>query len=62
MKKVEDRAWEIKRELVARVAKQLRRMPELKYFHDDTLDYVFRMEKIFDELKQLDNPDSTEEK
>ncbi len=48
MKKVEDRAWEIKKELVSRVAKQLRRMPELKFFHDDTLDYVFKMEKLFD--------------
>ncbi len=29
LKKIEDRAWEIKKELTARVAKQLRRMPEL---------------------------------
>lgn len=51
LKKVEDRSWEIKKELAARVAKQLRRMPELRYFHDDTLDYVFKMEEVFKKIK-----------
>src|SRR5215813_10934361 len=40
MKKVEDRGWEIKRELAARVKQQLRRIPTLEYFHDDTLDHA----------------------
>ncbi len=52
LKKVEDRSWEIKKELAARVAKQLRRMPELRYFHDDTLDYVFKMEEVFKKIKE----------
>jgi len=47
MKKISGQAWEIKRELAARVGKQLRRMPELKFFHDDTLDQVFKMEELF---------------
>src|SRR5947208_15396740 len=38
LKKIEERAWEIKRELAARVKHQLRRIPELKFFPDDTLD------------------------
>src|SRR6266542_4427986 len=42
LQKIEVRAWEIKRELASRVAKQLRRMPELKFFLDDTLDQVFK--------------------
>lgn len=50
MKRVLDKAWEIKRELTARVGKQLRRMPELQFFMDDTLDYVFKMEALFDQL------------
>jgi ribosome-binding factor A len=54
LKKVTDKAWEIKRELSARVGKQLRRMPELQYFHDDTLDYVFKMEQLLKEV--TDNP------
>ncbi|HSK12791.1 MAG TPA: 30S ribosome-binding factor RbfA [Phnomibacter sp.] len=50
MKKVKDKAWEIKRELAARVGKQLRRMPELQYFEDDTLDYVFKMEQLLKDV------------
>lgn len=52
MKKIEDRAWEIKRELSARVKQQLRRIPELKFFQDDTLDQVFKMEEIFKQIKE----------
>jgi ribosome-binding factor A len=47
MKKIEDHAWEIKRELSQRVGKQLRRIPEIKYFRDETLEHVFKMEEIF---------------
>lgn len=50
LKKIEERGWEIKRELAARVAKQLRRMPELKFFLDDTLDHVFKMEELFKKI------------
>jgi len=52
MKKIEERQWEIKKELSSRVAKQLRRMPELKFFHDDTLDHVFKMEELFKKIKE----------
>jgi ribosome-binding factor A len=54
LKKIEDRAWEIKRELSSRVKHQLRRIPTLSFYLDDTLDYVFKMEEIF---KQI-NPES----
>lgn len=50
LKKIKDKAWEIKRELAARVGKQLRRMPELQYFYDDTLDYVFKMEQLLKDV------------
>jgi ribosome-binding factor A len=50
LKKVKDKNWEIKKELAARIGKQLRRMPELTYFHDDTLDYVFKMEELFKDV------------
>lgn len=50
MKKIEDRGWEIKKELTSRVAKQLRRMPELKFFLDDTLDQVFKIEEILKKI------------
>lgn len=48
--KIEERSWEIKKELTARVAKQLRRMPELKFYVDDTLDHVFKMEDLFKKI------------
>lgn len=51
LKKITERAWEIKRELTHRVSKQLRRMPELKFFLDETLDYVFKMEDLFRQIK-----------
>jgi ribosome-binding factor A len=54
LKKIEERAWEIKRELTSRVAKQLRRMPELRFYHDDTLDHVFKMEELFKKIKTDD--------
>lgn len=52
LKKIEDRAHEIKRELASRVKHQLRRMPEMKYFLDDTLDHVFKMEELFKKIDE----------
>jgi ribosome-binding factor A len=54
VKKVQERGWEIKKELASRVKHQLRRIPELKYFLDDTLDHVFKMEEIFKQIKDQD--------
>ncbi len=51
MKKIEERAWEIKKELAARVKHQLRRIPEIRFFHDDTLDHVFKMEALLKGLQ-----------
>ena len=62
LKKIEERHWEIKKELAASVKHQLRRIPELKFFLDDTLDYVFKMEKLFDNMKKDEKKDEGEEK
>src|ERR1041385_8847234 len=51
LKKIEAQSWEIKRELAARVKHQLRRIPALKFYLDDTLDHVFRMEELFKQIK-----------
>ncbi|HZI52457.1 MAG TPA: ribosome-binding factor A [Chitinophagaceae bacterium] len=58
LKKIEDRHHELKKELTARVRHQLRNIPVLRFFRDDTLDHVFRMEEIF---KQIKPPTSEEE-
>ena len=52
LKKIEERAWEVKKELASRVKHQLRRIPELKFFLDDTLDHVFKMEELFRQIKK----------
>ena len=57
LKKIENQAWEIKKELTARVKNQLRRMPVIKFYIDDTLDHVFKMEELF---KQINQPPASE--
>ena len=57
MKKIEDKSWEIKRELAGRVKQQLRRIPELKFFHDDSLDHVFKMEELFKQINKPADPE-----
>ena len=52
MKKIQERSWEIKKELALKVGKQLRRMPVLQFFLDDTLEHVFKMEEIFKKINE----------
>ena len=56
MKKVEDRSWEIKRDLASRVKQQLRRIPTLEYFHDDTLDHADKMNELFRKINEEKPP------
>jgi len=50
LNKIQERSGEIKRELGNRVRQQLRRIPEIKYFRDETLDHVFKMEELFKKI------------
>ncbi len=52
LKLIEDRAWEIKRDLVSSIRNQLRSMPQLTYYIDDSLDYVDKMETLFKEINE----------
>jgi len=47
---IQDKGWEIKKELGNRVRRQLRRIPEIKYFRDETLDHVFKMEELLKKI------------
>ena len=58
LKKIEDRAWEIKKEFAERARNQLRRIPVFHFYEDDTLDHVFKMEELF---KQIDTPPTPDE-
>ena len=50
---VEKMSSRIRHEVAQKAKKQLRKVPELLFFLDDSLDYI---EKIEDSLKGLDNP------
>jgi ribosome-binding factor A len=52
LKLIEDRAWEIKRDLVSSIRSQLRSMPQLTFYIDDSLDYVDKMEALFREIHE----------
>lgn len=52
LKKIEDRHHDIKKELAAAVRHQLRNIPILKFYADDTLDHVFKMEELFKKIKE----------
>lgn len=58
LQKIEDRHHEIKKELAAKVRHQLRSIPVLKFFRDDTLDHVFKMEEIFKKIEEEKNDKS----
>lgn len=56
LKKIEDRHHEIKKELAVRIRHHLRSIPVLKFFKDDTLDHVFKMEELFKKIKEEKPP------
>ena len=56
LNKIQEQAWEIKKELTARVRHQLRSMPQLTFYIDDTLEYVDKMEVLFKEIKKQEAP------
>lgn len=47
---IKDRSWDFRKTLGQRVRNQLRRVPEIYFFNDDTLDYVFKMEELFKKI------------
>lgn len=57
LKHIKDRDWELRKHLAERIRNQVRKIPVIHYFLDDTLDYVFKMEELF---KNLDIPKSKE--
>jgi ribosome-binding factor A len=49
---------EIRMELARKLKNQVRKIPEITFYEDDSLDYVSKMDKIFEELnKGKINPD-----
>lgn len=60
LEKFKERNSEIRGELGKRMRHQLRSIPQLTFYMDDTLDYVFKIEKLLDDIKKekptTDNP------
>jgi ribosome-binding factor A len=50
--KIKERGWEWRKLLGQRIKNQLRRVPEITFYSDDTLDHVFKMDEIFKKIKQ----------
>jgi ribosome-binding factor A len=46
---------EIRGELGNRMRHQLRSIPQLTFYMDDTLDYVFKIEKLLEDIKKEDS-------
>ena len=49
-----EKNFEIKRMLAEKLRHDLRRIPEIEFFRDDTLDYVYHMEDVFKKIKEED--------
>ncbi|MCX8081166.1 MAG: 30S ribosome-binding factor RbfA [Bacteroidia bacterium] len=45
-KKITDQAWAIRKELGYRIRKNLRIVPDLHFYLDDSLDYAMRIEEL----------------
>ena len=52
LKRIRDHAWEYRKQLGQRTRNQLRRVPEIYFYIDDSLDHVFHMEEIFRKIKE----------
>ena len=50
----------LKRNLVQRIRKHIRRIPNLSFYNDDTLDEMYHLNRVFDGINR-NNPTSTEE-
>jgi ribosome-binding factor A len=46
LKQVETQTWQVKKLLASTVGKQLRKIPDLSFFIDDSLDYAEEIDKL----------------
>jgi ribosome-binding factor A len=53
--KFNERRLEIKRKLGEKLRHQLRVIPEIEFFRDETLEYAFHMEEVFKKIKEDDD-------
>ena len=51
---------EIRHEIARKIKNNVKKIPEIRFYEDDTLDYVAKMDELFDKIKSSDN--NTEDK
>ena len=51
---------ELRTMLAARIRNEVRKIPELEFFYDDTMEYVEKMDKLFAELKAKESKPESE--
>lgn len=54
IEKFNEHKYEFKRWLSEKLRNHLRRIPEIEFYRDETLDYVFKMEDVFKKIKEED--------
>jgi len=59
-KHIDEQQDEIRYKLASKIRHQVRRIPELLFFHDDTAEYVNKIETLFDQAK-TENSDTGED-
>lgn len=52
--KFNEHKGELKRKLTEKLRNQLRMMPEIEFFRDETLDYAFHIDDVFKKIKEED--------
>ena len=58
---MEDQYYRLKQALVGRIGKQIRRMPELRFYMDDTLDEMERVDALLKKLEKENQMGKREE-
>ncbi|MFY0674970.1 MAG: 30S ribosome-binding factor RbfA [Bacteroidia bacterium] len=61
VKLVRTKTAEVKRQLASALRHEMRKLPEINFFYDDTLDYADNMNKLLDSLKPDDSTPSDKE-
>lgn len=58
---LEDQQTEIRKNLASKIRHQVRRIPELDFVHDETADYVNKMEGLFEKIRKERNKRQSDE-
>ncbi|MEM9886839.1 MAG: 30S ribosome-binding factor RbfA [Bacteroidota bacterium] len=48
---LEEQYYRLRQNLATRVKRHMRRVPELQFYEDDTLDEMYRLRELFDKLE-----------